>query len=479
MTKANPEEASRADQSRWHMDYSSAWGFQSRGEQVFPGILLVARNSPKAFPVGDEAFDPQRDRPLGIALWGASSEWKEGMVNVQIGDELDRPVPYTAAEETERPLTGVGIIDAWTIRAAALRSLRRGTLFTCGSCPLNDAQLQGAITVIERMVREGAHRLIERAPSGCRSVRLALAKIADESPLADNQISNAICELIASAPEWKAQGCRTREGGGTAPDLAASENVMHRNSPQTSESDETAEPAWRIQLIRIAVEVKKLVCVPWKRAHFYTGVERALQLNERHFESARQKEIPHPARPPTAANGTELSHMADEDRKAIGFTRLLAIHDFVFADDQKLPTSSPVSVIACGDPAWYPTGPEAYVALADAMLEEVRYDFEQIEREPRDQGIPPTEPPVLPAPLPHPRGWLKRDLLCALKHIISATTFDSLRRQAGVASAEPGGSGQQRRYTKGELLLIIDAARKSKVRTRAKVVEMLTRMLAG
>ena len=121
------------------------------------------------------------------------------------------------AGDTERPATGVPLIDTWIARADALRSLRRGRIATANPVPLTSTDLIAAAEEVSRVTRESTVKLLQAAPPDQRPALLALAAVADMQVPDDTCLTAAILELLASSVAWRGLTSGTSADAGEAP----------------------------------------------------------------------------------------------------------------------------------------------------------------------------------------------------------------------------------------------------------------------
>jgi len=84
-------------------------------------------------------------------------------------------------------------------------------------------------------------------------------------------------------------------------------------------------------------------------------------------------------------------------------------------------------------------------------------------------------------PVPKPEGWTRSELVAQAKDAaaggFSASTFDSIRKAAGVNASERGGRGQQRRFSRSELTRLIAATEAGKFRNKATIAHSWSQLL--
>lgn len=176
--------------------------FRSCHAPTYPGMLHVLQDGSFCLvPVADEAYDPPRQRPMGIALWGPMPYFPGC---TRFSDQEDGPsyVP-TVCMEDRRPLSGVPRIDAWIARADALQWLLRGQPLTFGPLPLTPAQMIAGTEEVAALTREMTIALLRIAPATQRHALLALATLADSPGMTVQLLAQARIELLASAAAWK------------------------------------------------------------------------------------------------------------------------------------------------------------------------------------------------------------------------------------------------------------------------------------
>lgn len=215
--------------------------FRLSGKAVFPGALLALRDgSPTLHPVSDESYLPVAERIFGIAAWGACNTFKPGMVALEGGGY----VPLICGQEF-RPLPGIGIIDAWIARADVLRAIKRGRVEAYGGISLTRTQWLNAIAEIEWVVRDTAHRLLDRIPAAPSATRRALAVVVDAPHPTDDELTLAIVGLFdAKANLVVAQHAANG-------DALPSESLSHE--------DVNAISRERAKLVREVIEDKKVM----------------------------------------------------------------------------------------------------------------------------------------------------------------------------------------------------------------------------
>ena len=79
-----------------------------------------------------------------------------------------------------------------------------------------------------------------------------------------------------------------------------------------------------------------------------------------------------------------------------------------------------------------------------------------------------------------PAGWTKSELIEQAKEYdasISPSTFDRIREAAGIASAERGGRGQQRRFSNAQVTKLIKAASTSRFRSGPEIARAWSGLL--
>ncbi|MBL9000776.1 MAG: hypothetical protein JNK25_06530 [Phycisphaerae bacterium] len=98
---------------------------------------------------------------------------------------------------------------------------------------------------------------------------------------------------------------------------------------------------------------------------------------------------------------------------------------------------------------------------------------------------PSSTPPFGPnegarAPVSKPDGWTQSELVHRVRDEIgsfSNTTFTRVRIMSGVSPSEPGGRGQQRRFSRLELNALIRSVRSGTFRDKSKIAQSWTQLL--
>lgn len=174
-----------------------------RSMPVHPGTILVIRPGSEALhPITDDAFDPSKEQPAGIALWGALPG-KDRTTWVRVGDALPPEYVPLVAGEMLHPGTGVGTIDAWIIRADALRHLLRGAerVFSEVS-PLSRSQFDAAIAEVAMQVRATAERILATAPELVKGLLVAWVEAARPERPVPEELEVVIQNLSGLSPHW-------------------------------------------------------------------------------------------------------------------------------------------------------------------------------------------------------------------------------------------------------------------------------------
>lgn len=79
-----------------------------------------------------------------------------------------------------------------------------------------------------------------------------------------------------------------------------------------------------------------------------------------------------------------------------------------------------------------------------------------------------------------PDGWTRGELIAQAKHdgaSCGATTFDSIRRKAGIPSAERGGGGAQRRFSAAQLWKLIETVERGPWRSKREIASAWRELL--
>lgn len=92
----------------------------------------------------------------------------------------------------------------------------------------------------------------------------------------------------------------------------------------------------------------------------------------------------------------------------------------------------------------------------------------------------PPENPASESPCYQPDGWLKSALVRQVREALPGwanSTFDNIRKDAGLRAPPANGVGQQHRYSKADLRQLIQAAQNSNRRNSDKIVQAWSELL--
>lgn len=176
-----------------------AFSFAARDERVYPGVIIAAITSFGLAPVPDTTIDGENVHMLGVALWGCLPEDTPGCVSID--GEVPRRVAPIISAWNQKPRFKVPRLDAFVIRADALRAALAGESAPSAQGPLSAAQFRAALEEIARLTRAAAAEIIKTAPADAIAARRALAATISE-PMTPATLGETIKELIASAHLW-------------------------------------------------------------------------------------------------------------------------------------------------------------------------------------------------------------------------------------------------------------------------------------
>ncbi len=162
-------------------------------------------NSCFARPVADGDYKPKSEPNLGVAMWGSQTEWVPGLIRVEGGLE-GRCAPQLSGERN-RPVLGVGRVDAWITRADVVRKLLvRDPAAFSEFLPLAPVQIVAAAGEIIKVTRDSAIELIRHAPSSLQGKLTAISRLIDTSAPTEQLLTDAVLELVGNFQAWEPPG---------------------------------------------------------------------------------------------------------------------------------------------------------------------------------------------------------------------------------------------------------------------------------
>jgi hypothetical protein len=117
---------------------------------------------------------------------------------------------------------------------------------------------------------------------------------------------------------------------------------------------------------------------------------------------------------------------------------------------------------------------DATVAWAAATVKWLRTRADRLD----PRRVDPYRGPREAAPVPKPAGWTRSDLIDQANHdgdVLSATSFDELRKAARIKPGKRGGGGAHRRFSESDLAKLIAEA--AKTRRNGKAIVAAWRLL--
>lgn len=199
--------------------------FRASGAEVYPGVLLVIRGDNFALrPVEDAAYSPDRDKIIGIAMWGLETN-----TSVTGDDGVSEGAVPLIAIDRERPATGLPLADAWIARADVVRRVLAGS--TLGESGMDARMEAAAVRQVISALRSQAVAVMASLPANATAARVALARVADnEIPTVDD-LNGAIQAILASAVTDRSESTTLPTAGATG-DEASGTSESSNGAPK-------------------------------------------------------------------------------------------------------------------------------------------------------------------------------------------------------------------------------------------------------